>query len=434
MSTSTDASDLARELHVWLEEHWNPELTLREWWRRLAESGWAYPHFPEKWYGKGLPVDIAGGLSLVIRDFPAVPAPVGFGPNMAARTLLDHGTDDQIRRHLPGIVAGADYYCQLFSEPNAGSDLAGLQCRAERNGDSWVVNGQKVWTSSAHLANKGMLLARTDAGVPKHAGISYFFIDLLQPGVNIRPLREMTGRSFFNEVFLTDARVASTDLIGGEGRGWAVANTTLAYERGRGSTGGVAPWASAGPQVGDLDRPAGDFVAPRGVEAAMPHPQTSTRLSELAVRLGRNHEPVIRQNLARLYTLERVAAITGLRAAAIAAAGGEMGGVANLTKMAANHIIRLSSSVTFAMLREFALLYGYAPTTAAVVEGQSGLEGLAEILESAIFASAPPIFGGSDQIQRNVVGERVLGLPREPSENRNAAFEDLAANRSEPRP
>jgi alkylation response protein AidB-like acyl-CoA dehydrogenase len=149
------------------------------------------------------------------------------------------------------MVDGTDAVCQLFSEPNAGSDLAGLQCRAERDGDEWVVNGQKVWTSGGQIANKAMLVARTDIDVPKHAGISYFIIDMLQPGVEVRPLREMTGHAFFNEVFLTNARVPTVDLIGGEGNGWAVANTTLAFERAqagggeRGASGNPGPIAES---------------------------------------------------------------------------------------------------------------------------------------------------------------------------------------------
>ena len=162
------------------------------------------------------------------------------------------------------IVTGQLAWCQLFSEPNAGSDLAGLQTRAERDGDEWVVNGQKVWTSAGQIADWAMLLARTDIDVPKHAGISYFLIDMRQPGIEVRPLREMTGRAFFNEVFITDARVSHADLIGGEGNGWQVANTTLAYERSGAAGGGVASKGRPGTVAGDLDRPAGEFVAGPG--------------------------------------------------------------------------------------------------------------------------------------------------------------------------
>jgi alkylation response protein AidB-like acyl-CoA dehydrogenase len=195
--TTSEASAL-EELHGWLKEAWDPDLTLRDWWARLAESGWSQPHWPAQWFGKGLSVAVANDVTRAIQEFGAVTAPVGFATGMAGPTLLDHGRDDQKARHLPGMVNGADAYCQLFSEPNAGSDLAGLQCRADRDGDSWLINGQKVWTSAGQIANKAILLARSDADVPKHAGLSYFIIDVRQPGVEIRPLREMTGRSYFN--------------------------------------------------------------------------------------------------------------------------------------------------------------------------------------------------------------------------------------------
>ncbi|MFI5053775.1 MAG: acyl-CoA dehydrogenase family protein, partial [Acidimicrobiia bacterium] len=222
---------LLEELDDWLQQQWDPELLLREWWACLAASGWGQPHWPVEWYGKGLSRPDSSAVTRAIRQFGAVTSPVGFATGMAGPTLIVHGTDEQKAQHLPGMVDGRDAFCQLFSEPNAGSDLAGLQCRAERDGNEWVINGQKVWTSGGQIANKAILLARTDVDVPKHAGISYFLMDMTQPGVEVRPLREMTGRTFFNEVFLADARVSAADLIGGEGNGWAVANTTLGFER-----------------------------------------------------------------------------------------------------------------------------------------------------------------------------------------------------------
>ncbi len=183
---------------------------------------------------------------------------------LAAPTIATHGTQDQIDHYVRAIVTGQQSWCQLFSEPSAGSDLAGLQTRAVRDGDEWIVNGQKVWTSNGQKADMGMLLARTDPEVPKHQGITYFAFAMVQPGVDIRPLREMTGRALFNEVFLTDARVPDDAVIGGDNQGWAAANTTLANERaglgsgGGNSAGGVAVPGTVG---GDLDRRVGDFVA-----------------------------------------------------------------------------------------------------------------------------------------------------------------------------
>ena len=178
---------------------------------------------------------------------------------MAAPTILTHGTPDQIDRLVPPILDGRVGWCQLFSEPGAGSDLAGLTTRAVRDGDRWIINGQKVWSSMAREADYGMLLARTDFDVPKHAGISWFAFPLDQPGVTIRPLREMTGDAVFNEVFLDDAECADADLIGGQGNGWAVTQTTLYFERsGIGAGGAHAGFPAPGPKGGTLGRRAGD--------------------------------------------------------------------------------------------------------------------------------------------------------------------------------
>jgi alkylation response protein AidB-like acyl-CoA dehydrogenase len=416
------------ELQDWLDEHWDPTLSLGEWWERLGRAGWSFAHYPADWMGRGLPPALSGAVSRAVEAFGAVPGPSGLGTGLAAPTLLEHGTDDQKARHLPGLVTGVDAYCQLFSEPNAGSDLAGLQCRAERDGDSWVINGQKVWTSSAKIANKAMLVARTDSDVPKHAGLSYFFIDMLQPGVDVRPLREMTGRELFNEVFLTDARVPAADLIGGEGNGWAVANTTLAYERGRLRTGGVSSWASPGPIAGDVERPAGEFTGERHVPLPFPPPHSARRLAEVAHQLGRNDDAAIRQDLVHLYTLERLSEMTGLRARALAASGGELPGLPQLTKMAANHHYRQARKSAFAVLKEAGTLFAYDERSVTELDAHTGIEGFGELVEVALFAAAPPIYGGSDQIQRNILGERVLGLPREPSADRDIPFKDLRKN------
>jgi alkylation response protein AidB-like acyl-CoA dehydrogenase len=216
------------ELRNWLAANWDPGLPLRTWWARLAASGWAAADWPEDRGGRGLSRTDASTVNLLIREHGAVPAPGGFSVGMAGPTILAHGDEEQQVRLLPEMLDGSVAYCQLFSEPSAGSDLAGLSTRAERDGDEWVVTGQKVWTSGGQVADKAILVARTNPDVAKHAGLSYFVIDMHQPGVEVRPLREMTGRAFFNEVFLTGARIPARDLIGGEGNGWAVANTTLA--------------------------------------------------------------------------------------------------------------------------------------------------------------------------------------------------------------
>jgi alkylation response protein AidB-like acyl-CoA dehydrogenase len=418
--------ELLVELRSWLAANWDPDRTLRAWWQRLAESGWSRPGWPVEWFGKGLPDAEALAVSRAVRDFGAVTGPTGFGAGMAGPTLLTHGTDDQRRRHLPGIATGVDAFCQLFSEPNAGSDLAGLQTRAERDGEEWVVNGQKVWTSGGQIANKAMLVARTDVDVPKHAGISYFFIDVRQPGVEIRPLREMTGRTYFNEVFLTDARVPDADLIGGAGNGWTVANTTLAFERALSGGGNVGNSARPGAIAGDLDRPAGSFVtATIGGDDPAPSVTPGMQLIALARRTGRLGDPFVRDALVRLRTLEQLNTLTAERGRALRAAGGDLPGLPNLSKMAQNHAVRLARDLTYEILGATATLHGYDPVAVAELEIATGIEGLGDLLETALFAAGPPIFGGSDQIQRNIVGERVLGLPREASTDRTTPFKDL---------
>ena len=420
--------DPVGELGEWLRSNWDPALTLREWWARLGSSGWGYPHFPVAWFGRGDPA-LTARASWAIYEFGAVPAPIALGPTLAAPTVVEHGTDDQRARHLPGMLNGSDAYCQLFSEPNAGSDLASLQCRAVRDGDEFVVNGQKVWSSSAQIANKAMLLARTDVEVPKHPGLSYFILDLDQPGIEVRPIREMTGRALFNEVFLTDVRVPAADLIGGEGNGWKVANTTLWNERtGGGAVGAAAAAVEAGPIAGNLDRPAGECRAPRSEDRTFPPPIRARELAAIARARGRAGDPVLRQELARLHTHERLIELTMQRARALAEQGLEVPGLPQLAKMSSSELVRLSRRVTFEVLGSTGTLYGYSPDDAASVEHLAGVDGLGRLVETALFAAAPPIYGGSDQIQRNIVGERILGLAREPGDDRKVAFKDLRTN------
>jgi alkylation response protein AidB-like acyl-CoA dehydrogenase len=416
------------ELHEWLRTAWDPDLTLREWWARLASSGWSQPHWPAEWFGKDLPRATSNAVTGAIRDFGAVTAPVGFATGMAGPTLLVYGTADQQARHLPGMVTGTDAYCQLFSEPNAGSDLAGLQCRADRDGDHWVINGQKVWTTGGQIANKAILMARTNIDVPKHAGISFFIIDVRQPGVEIRPLREMTGRSYFNEVFLSDARVSGDDLVGGEGNGWAVGNTLLAFERALSGGGETGATADAGPIAGNLDRRVGQFAQPRPDSTSVVLTSQWTRLTALATKLGRNRDPHIRNDLVRLYTLERLNTLTSERARALQQSGRDLPGLANLSKMAQNHAVRLGMNLTFSLLQAAGTLHAYDEQGAAVLAQATGVEELGSLVEAALFAPGPPIYGGSDQIQRNIVGDRVLGLPREPSIDKGVPFRDLLKN------
>src|SRR3954447_16326203 len=253
MSESGGTEAIITELKTWLEENWDPDLTVAEWWERLGTSGWAAPSWPVEAYGKGLSREEAVRVQRTIADFGALGAPGGLGLLLAGPTIATHGDPEQKERYLRDIVTGQKAWCQLFSEPGAGSDLAGLQTRAVKDGDEWIVTGQKVWTSGGQVADLGMLIARTDPEVPKHQGVSYFALEMHQGDrVEVRPLREMTGRALFNEVFLSEARVHDDALIGGLNNGWAVANTTLAVERASLGAGGGSGEAGAAATPGTV--------------------------------------------------------------------------------------------------------------------------------------------------------------------------------------
>ena len=188
------ADEVRDEITAWIGENWDPELTIGEWWQRFGLSGWAAPTWPEEWYGQGLAGDTAAAARAALAEAGVVGPPAGLSVMLAAPTIIAHGRDEQKERYCKPIITGELAWCQLFSEPGAGSDLASLQCKAVRDGDEWIINGQKVWTSGGQVADMGMLLARTNPDAPKHKGITYFAIDMNQPGVDVRPLREMTGR------------------------------------------------------------------------------------------------------------------------------------------------------------------------------------------------------------------------------------------------
>ena len=258
------------DIRAWLAENWDPDLTVAEWWNRLGLSGWAAPMLPTNAYGHGLSRSDALAVSREIAQFGALGGPSGLGLMLAAPTIAQHGTQEQIDTLLRDIVTGQQAWCQLFSEPGAGSDLAGLAAKAVRDGDEWIINGQKVWTSLGQTADMGMLIARTNPDAPKHSGITWFAIDMHQSGVEIRPLYEMTGHAMFNEVFMTDAIVRDQDIVGGLNNGWAVANATLQAERSGLSAGGGggATTATPGTIAGQLELRVGDLVTKKPKPAA----------------------------------------------------------------------------------------------------------------------------------------------------------------------
>ena len=417
-ASDIDAGVVRAEVEAFCDQNWDPDLTVAQWWRLLAGAGYAHPMLPVPAGGLGYGQDQAALVSLVLAERVVLGPPGGLGRMLAAPTIAIHGTPEQIERFVPEILDGRVGWCQLFSEPNAGSDLASLQCRAERDGDEWVISGQKVWTSGGQVADKGMLLARTDPSLPKHAGISWFAFDMDQPGVEVRPLTEMTGRALFNEVFIDEARVADSALIGGLNNGWRVGNTTLMVERASlGSAGRKPPELIPGPRGGVLDRRSGDFVA-RPMEAFDGVPDLGVDmwwwLVDMARKNGTVASKVLRDDLMRLYGLIEINRLSIQRAKA----GGSASAAApNIAKLTMSELSRSFRDIGMRVVGADGMLTGES-------DSQSG----GHIAEVALFSPAPSIYGGTDQVQRNIIGERVLGLPKEPGPARDTPFSQLPKN------
>jgi alkylation response protein AidB-like acyl-CoA dehydrogenase len=417
---SPEAAAVRAEAHAWFGEHWDPDLTLAEWWERLAESGWGFPSWSPDWYGRGLSSQLSAVVAQERKSAGAFGPPSGIGVMMAGPTIVAHGTDEQRKRFLPNMVSGKEVWCQLFSEPGSGSDLASLQTRAVRDGDEWVVNGQKVWTSGAQFSKWGILIARTNPDVPKHKGITYFVIDIDQPGVEVRPLKEMTGGATFNEVFFTDARVPDANVIGDVGEGWAVAVTTLAHERsslGAGGMGGMG----GGEIIGrpDLSRRVGDLAGASGGGGEMAGMAAAfgggggSLIKMLPQLFGKADDPVVRQDVARLYTLLEIARFTGLRSQAAAARGDRPGPEVSTGKLMASTIVRTLRDAGLRIEGAHGMLHG----------DDAPLGGMLQFL--ALFSPAVAIAGGTDEVQHNIIGERVLGLPSEPRPDKELPFREL---------
>lgn len=411
--------DVERMVADWVDDNWDPEITLGEWWQRMADSGYAHPSLPEHAGGKGWSVPLAIRVMRVFAEKKVIgPAP-GLGYMLAAPTIADHGTPEQIERYIPQILNGREAWCQLFSEPNAGSDLAGLQTKADLDGEEWSVTGQKVWTSQGNYADMGMLVARTDPELPKHQGMSYFALSMHQEGVDVRPLKEMTGRTFFSEVFMDQARVGADAMIGTRGDGWRVANTTLAYERssiGVGSAGNIL--AAPGTKANNFDRKVGEIVETASKPKVGGHaPGVGMKLydrwTELARQLGRTADPVLRQEIIGLYTLLRLNRMNLQRARD---KNQRTGGEPNIGKLYDAELHRRFRDVSLRIIGADGMMAGASSTTDP---------GIAEL---ALHACAPSIYGGSDQIQRNILAERTLGLPKEPGPARDTPYQDLPKN------
>ena len=352
--------------------------------RALADGGWAVPTWPAEYGGLGATPAQAGVVAqeLARFDLPDL-YPYLIGLAIAGPTLVAHGTPEQCSRWLPAIRTGDDIWCQLFSEPDAGSDLASLATRAERDGDHWRVKGSKVWTSRAHYSQRGLLLARTNPSVPKHAGITAFALDMHAPGVTVSPLRQMNGDTHFSEVHLDDAPVADADRIDAPGEGWRVARTALTYERGAGAVGGGG-WGA------DL----------------------KDRLVDLVRRQGVGADPLKRQRLAATIIELEVARLTARRARDAAKAGRSPGPEGSGSKLRGSASLKAAASLALGVLGP---------------DGIAGIDGGGNSEWETLFLTSPSISirGGTDEIQRNIVGERVLGLPPEPRADVDVPFAEL---------
>jgi len=417
---SDDMTTIADEIREWLEQTWNDDLTLREWWGALAEAGWAFPAWPKGYGGRDLSMAAARAVGQAIVEAGAIGPPGGLGQMMGGPVVIEHGSDAQRDQWVRSLASGLESWCQLFSEPGAGSDLASLQTRAVRDGDVWVVNGQKVWTSGARTADRGMLVARTDADAPKHKGITYFVIDMDQPGIEVRPLKQMDGGATFNEVFFTDAVVPHESIVGSANNGWMVAVSTLAYERqgiggagGRGALGVAAP----GERNGMLDRKVGDLRRDarrrQGEQAAAMGAQSFDAILNLAQAQDRTNDPVIRQRLAAMRSLAEAHRMSGLRTRAAAKAGKMPGPEVSTGKLISSNLGRQARDLSLAVEGAHGMLTG----DDAPEHGRFQQMGLR--------VQSSSIAGGTDEIQRNIIGERVLGLPREPQIDRDQPFREL---------
>ena len=353
----------------------------RDWQRTKAENGWAGLTWPEEFGGRGL-TGLQQGIFLEEEHkFDLAVGMFAQATGMVGPSIIVHGTEDQKKQFLPSILRGEQVWCQLFSEPNAGSDLAALRTRAELDGDEWVISGQKVWTSSAHVADWGMLLARTDWDAPKHRGITYFLLDMRSPGIEVRPLVQATGGAEFNEVFLEEVRIPKENVLGEVNGGWAVAMTTLTSER-----------ADIGAGHGD------------GFGGVL----------RLAQQYGRTNDPVVRQELMKLYTSYQISKYIGYRTRTAASKGIAPGPEVSTMKIAISDRLAFQGDLVESIMGADGMLWG----PDAIDDGY---------WQTMVFMGQwmARIGGGTEDVQRNIVGERVLGLPREPGNDRTTPFREL---------
>lgn len=375
------AEDVRRQaVREWISTHPTPSA------RELAESGYVAPHWPSP-YGLG-----ADPIHQLIIDDEFSRAGISrpsnqIGIGWAAPTIIYAGTQEQKDRYVLPALAAEEIWCQLFSEPGAGSDLAGLSTRAVRDGDEWVVNGQKVWTTGAHYSKFGILIARTDPDVPKHKGITYFICPMDLPGIEIRTIRNIAGADSFNEVFFTDVRIPHANVVGDVNDGWRLAKVTLGNERVSLSTGGVL-WGN-GP--------------------------TALDVVDEAKTIG-GHSAVLRQRLAQIYIEHTVLEIIRMRTLTARLRGTQPGPEASIRKIMADEHGQRVMSVARDIIGADALVIGPDDAIAGKhIRSKSWYSGF-------MFSQALTIGGGTTEVQKNILGERVLGLPAEPNQEKGLSW------------
>ncbi|MFD9742405.1 acyl-CoA dehydrogenase family protein [[Kitasatospora] papulosa] len=395
MSTAVDAAGIRRLTQQLLADRPPATTDRTDFLEARFDAGLAWVHYPVGLGGLAAPRSLQ---PVVDAELAAAGAPdndprrIGIGLGMAAPTILGYGTEEQKRRFLRPLWTGAEVWCQLFSEPGAGSDLAALGTRAVRDGDDWVVDGQKVWTSSAHLARWAILIARTDPDVPKHRGISYFICDMTDPGVEVRPLRQITGEAEFNEVFLTGVRIPDSRRLGPVGDGWKVAQTTLMNER-------VSIGGARIPREGGMI----------GTVAKTWREQPDLRTHDL------------HQRLLTLWVEAEVARLTGERLRQQLVAG-QPGPEGSGMKLAFARLNQEISGLEVELLGDEGLLYSDWTMRRPELVDFTGRDAGYRYLRS----KGNSIEGGTSEVLLNIVAERVLGLPVEPRNDKDVAWKDLA--------
>jgi len=414
--SDTNETAVRQNVRSWLEANWDPNLGLIEWRNKLIDSGWGAPHWPSQWHGRDLPV---GMVPIVDEELERIGA-VGVAKmgirTLAAATILAHGSDLHKKRFLRRILTGEDTWCQLFSEPGSGSDLAGALTKAELRGNVWVINGQKVWTTSAHHADYGLLLARSDFDVTKHKGLSYFIIDMQQPGVEVVPLRQMNGHASFNQVFLTDAKVEPEFMVEHEGDGWSVATTTLMHER-RGADA-LRRHHQAPIRPERIYQELAEEVCV-ALEPYKWYPQRAGRADLLIPRAqetGRIDDPIVRQEIAKVLIMQKCAEWAARRARAAHEHGRPQGPEGSIGKLASSNVARAANLVHTLISGADAMLSGEDSPMGGII---------GEILVST---PAVSIAGGTDEIQKNIISERVLKMPKEPRLDTDRPFREVPKN------